>query len=103
MAALEGLDIDSRTREDEDLKEPPMYKVILLNDNYTSMEFVVAVLMTVFHKGLPEATDIMLDVHRKGKGTVGLYPYDIAATKVGQVHALARQNEYPLKCDIEEA
>jgi ATP-dependent Clp protease adaptor protein ClpS len=67
------------------------------------MEFVVAVIMTVFHKGLAEATRIMLDVHKKGRGVVGVYPFDIAATKVDQVHTLARDNGYPLKCTMEKA
>jgi ATP-dependent Clp protease adaptor protein ClpS len=88
--------------EDVELKEPEEYRVILLNDNYTTMEFVVTVLVTVFHKSITEATKIMLDVHRKGRGTVGVYSYDIAATKIEQVHRLARQNEYPLKCVMEK-
>ncbi len=91
------------TREEEKLKEPDEYRVLLLNDDYTTMEFVVSVLMTIFHKPLPEATRIMLDVHKKGKGTVGVFSYDIAATKVGQVHQLARQNGFPLKCTMEKA
>lgn len=91
------------TRSDEELKEPEEYSVLLLNDDYTTMEFVVSVLMTVFHKALPEATRIMLDVHKKGKGTVGIYSYDIAVTKINQVHQLARQNGFPLKCTMEKA
>lgn len=90
-------------REDEEIQEPEEFRVILLNDNYTTMEFVVAVIMTVFHKGLAEATRIMLDVHKKGRGTVGVYPFDIAVTKVDQVHALAKDNGYPLKCTMEKA
>jgi ATP-dependent Clp protease adaptor protein ClpS len=90
------------TRDEEKLQEPDQYRVLLLNDDYTTMEFVVSVLMTVFHKGLPEATRIMLDVHKKGKGTVGVFSYDIAATKVSQVHTLARQNGFPLKCTMEK-
>jgi Uncharacterized conserved protein len=91
------------TRSDEELKEPEEYSVLLLNDDYTTMEFVVTVIMTVFHKPLPEATRIMLDVHKKGKGTVGVYSYDIAVTKINQVHQLARQNGFPLKCTMEKA
>ena len=91
------------TREEEELKEPEEYRIILLNDDYTTMEFVVSVLMTVFHKALPEATRIMLDVHKKGKGTVGVFSYDIAVTKINQVHQLARQNGFPLKCTMEKA
>ena len=87
----------------ERLKEPDEYRVILLNDNYTTMEFVVEILMVVFHKQEEDATRIMLDVHRKGKGTVGVYPWDIAQTKTNQVHNLARQSEFPLKCIVEKA
>ena len=90
-------------REDEKTQEPEEFRVILLNDDYTTMEFVVAVIMTVFHKGLAEATRIMLDVHKKGRGAVGVYPFDIAATKVDQVHKLAQDNGYPLKCTMEKA
>ena len=91
------------TREREDVKQPEEYRVILLNDDFTTMEFVVSVLMTVFHKAVPEATRIMLDVHKKGRGIVGIYIYDIAVTKVNQVHTLARQNGFPLKCTMEKA
>ncbi|MDR2211948.1 MAG: ATP-dependent Clp protease adapter ClpS [Spirochaetaceae bacterium] len=85
------------------LKEPEEYRVILLNDNFTPMEFVVEVVMIVFHKKREDATKIMLDVHQKGKGTVGVYPYDIAQTKANHVHFLARQNSFPLKCIVEKA
>jgi ATP-dependent Clp protease adaptor protein ClpS len=90
------------TDNEEELGEPEEYRVVLLNDNYTTMEFVVSVLMTVFHKGISEATRIMIDVHKKGRGIVGTYSFDIAVTKINQVHELARQNEYPLKCTIEK-
>jgi len=86
----------------EKLKEPEDYRVILLNDNYTTMDFVVEVIMTVFHKDQKNATRIMLDVHERGRGIVGMYPYDIAQTKANQVHVLARQYEFPLKCIIEK-
>ena len=85
------------------LKEPEEFRVILLNDNFTTMEFVVEVLMEVFHKEQDDATRIMLDVHYKGKGTVGVYPWDIAQTKANQVHCMARKNEFPLKCIVEQA
>jgi len=91
------------TREKEEVKPHEEFRVILLNDDFTTMEFVVSVLMTVFHKPVPEATRIMLDVHKKGRGIVGVYTYDIAATKISQVHALARQNGFPLKCTMEKA
>ncbi|MEW5814080.1 MAG: ATP-dependent Clp protease adapter ClpS [Spirochaetota bacterium] len=87
----------------EQLKEPEMFRVILHNDHYTTMEFVVEVLERVFHKSLIEATKIMLDVHRKGKGNVGVYTYDIAATKVAQVRQIAKEREFPLKCTMEKA
>lgn len=83
------------------IKEPEKYKVILLNDHYTTMEFVIAVLMEIFQKNAEDANRIMLDVHKKGKGIVGVYPWDIAATKAEQVHLVARANEYPLRCVIE--
>ena len=86
----------------EQLKEPDEYRVVLLNDDYTTMEFVVAVLMSVFAKCREEADRIMLDVHRRGRGVVGAYPWDIALTKAEQVHALARQREFPLRCLVEK-
>ena len=91
------------SRTDEKFKEPEEFKVILLNDHYTTMEFVVEVLMVIFHKNGEDANRIMLDVHRKGKGIVGVYPWDIAATKIEQVHAAARASEYPLRCIAEPA
>jgi ATP-dependent Clp protease adaptor protein ClpS len=81
---------------------PKMYKVVLHNDNYTTMEFVVMVLKTIFHMPTPEAMDIMMNVHNTGIGICGTYTKDIAATKVNQVHELARQHQYPLKCTFEE-
>jgi ATP-dependent Clp protease adaptor protein ClpS len=84
------------------VKEPSMYKVLLLNDDYTTMEFVVDILVNIFHKSTAEATKIMLDVHKKGKGIVGIYTYDIANTKIMQVHSLAKQNNFPLKASMEE-
>lgn len=86
----------------EDVKEPDMYRVILLNDDYTTTDFVVEVLVSIFHKPPIEAAKIMMDVHKKGKGIVGLYTYDIAATKIAQVHIAAREREYPLKCIMEK-
>ncbi|MCL2271938.1 MAG: ATP-dependent Clp protease adapter ClpS [Treponema sp.] len=91
------------SKTDEKFKEPDEYKVILLNDHYTTMEFVVAVLMEIFHKNAADANRIMLDVHRKGKGIVGVYTWDIAATKTEQVHLAARAHEYPLRCIVEPA
>ena len=85
------------------LKEPDEYRVILLNDHFTTMDFVVEILMVIFHKSSEDANRIMLDVHKKGKGLVGLYPWDIAITKTEQVHAAARENEFPLRCIVEPA
>jgi len=87
----------------EKYKEPDEYLVILLNDDYTNMNFVVAVLMEVFNKNMEEASRIMLDVHKRGKGVVGQYPWDIAVTGADQVCALARENDFPLKCIVEPA
>ena len=91
------------TRKEEKLKEPRDYMVILLNDNYTTKEFVVEVLKLVFHKNPEEANRIMLNVHHKGRGVVGLYTWDIANTKASQVHAIAKENEFPLRCIVEES
>jgi ATP-dependent Clp protease adaptor protein ClpS len=102
MATDRQPDGELLTRGEEKLREPDEYRILLLNDDFTTMEFVVSVLMTVFHKALPEATQIMLDVHKKGKGTVGVFSYDIAVTKINQVHQLARQNGFPLKCTMEK-
>ena len=84
-----------------DVEEPPMYKVMLLNDDYTTMEFVVEVLVYVFKKSPEEATRIMLNVHRIGIGVCGVYPYEVAETKVNTVENLARENGFPLKCIME--
>ncbi len=89
------------SEQEEQLTEPPLYKVILLNDDYTTMEFVVEILMSVFQKTIEEATTIMLAVHRQGSGVAGVYPYEIAETKVDTVHTLARENGFPLRCTLE--
>jgi ATP-dependent Clp protease adaptor protein ClpS len=91
------------SKTNEKYKEPEEFKVILLNDHYTTMDFVVEVLMVIFHKGIIDANRIMLDVHRKGKGVVGVYTWDIAVTKTEQVHAAAKANEFPLRCVVEPA
>jgi len=89
------------TKKKEKLKEPEEFWVILLNDHYTTMDFVVEVLMTIFHKTYEDAQRIMLDVHKKGKGIVGQYTWDIAQTKADQVHTLAQSNGFPLRCIVE--
>lgn len=80
----------------------PLFKVFLLNDDYTTMDFVVYILEKIFHKPRLEATKIMLYVHHNGKGLAGIYPKDIAETKVDMVHSLARQAGFPLRCIIEK-
>ena len=95
-------DTELLSRDEEKLKEPKDFMVILLNDNYTTREFVVEVLKIIFHKNNEEATRIMLNVHHKGRGIVGFYTWDIASTKASQVHDLAKQYDYPLKCLVEE-
>jgi ATP-dependent Clp protease adaptor protein ClpS len=94
---------DIKLDPDTVLQEPKMYRVILHNDHYTTMDFVVEILMVVFHKPAAEATKIMLDVHKKGAGICGVYTYDIASTKVSAVHNMAKRREFPLKCSLEEA
>jgi len=89
--------------EDEvELRKPPLYKVLLHNDNFTSMEFVVFVLQTVFGRSESDAVQIMLKVHNEGVGVAGQYSYEIAEMKVAKVTSLARANEFPLLCTIEE-
>jgi ATP-dependent Clp protease adaptor protein ClpS len=94
----EGAGID----EEQKTKEPPFYKVVLLNDDYTTMDFVVKILEDVFHKSASDATRIMLDVHKKGSGVCGIYIRDIAETKVLTVNTLSQDNGFPLKCVMEE-
>ncbi len=83
-------------------KPPRLYKVVLLNDDFTTMEFVVEVLQTIFGMNRERATQIMLKVHQEGSAVCGIYPKDIAETKVAQVAAFARQREHPLRCVLEE-
>ena len=85
------------------LKPPPLYKVVLLNDDYTPMEFVVQVLETFFSMNREKATQIMLHVHTRGKGVCGVYTREIAETKVAQVNEFSRRHQHPLLCTMEEA
>jgi ATP-dependent Clp protease adaptor protein ClpS len=94
---------DTATKAKPKVKRPAMYKVLLLNDDYTTMEFVVHVLQKFFQKSAEEATHIMMHVHYKGQAVCGFYPHEIAETKVAQVVDYARKNEYPLQCTMEEA
>jgi ATP-dependent Clp protease adaptor protein ClpS len=84
------------------LKRPSLYRVILINDDFTPMEFVVEVLQSIFGMERTRATRVMLEVHTKGKGVCGVYSYDIAETKVAQVTSLAHQQQHPLLCTLEE-
>jgi ATP-dependent Clp protease adaptor protein ClpS len=84
------------------LKPPPLYKVLLLNDDYTPMDFVVVVLQTVFAMSREKATQVMLQVHREGMGVCGTYTREVAAAKVEQVVGIAREHQHPLQCTMEE-
>ena len=90
-------------KNDQEIREPKMYRVVLHNDDYSTMDFVIEVLISIFHKPAADATRIMLDVHKKGMGICGVYTYDIASTRVARVHQLAKKRQFPLKCSIEEA
>jgi len=94
-----GLATKTRTRP----KKPSQFKVLLLNDDYTPMEFVVMVLKRFFSMDLEQATRVMLHVHQKGVGVCGVFTYEIAETKVNQVMDFARQNSHPLQCTLEKA
>jgi ATP-dependent Clp protease adaptor protein ClpS len=89
----------TRTR----VERPRPYRVLLHNDDYTPMDFVVEILRDVFHKDETEAVRVMLHVHKRGVGVAGVYPYQVAETKVGKVHDRARSEGHPLKCSLEEA
>ena len=102
---MDDLDFDDETgvitKSDIETKEPPMYRVVLLNDDYSTMDFVVLILETVFKKNREEAEEIMMSVHNSGSGTAGIFTKEVAETKIAIVHHLARQNEFPLKCIME--
>ena len=91
----------AEVQERRKTKKPPLYKVYLLNDDYTTMDFVVYILETIFHRPPAEAAQVMLHVHRKGIGLAGVYTREIAETKISSVHSLAEQNGFPLKCVME--
>lgn len=95
-----GLGIATKTRVRT--KKPSMYRVLILNDDYTPMEFVVLILERFFNKSREQATRIMLHVHQKGVGVCGVYTYEVAETKVAQVMDMARRNEHPLQCTMEK-
>lgn len=95
--------IITREKSKIKIKKPKLYRVIMHNDDFTTMEFVVHVLMSIFNKQEAEANKIMLDVHSKGKGIVGVYPYDIAVTKVSIAMGLAKEEGFPFNITMEEA
>src|ERR1700749_3361998 len=96
-----GLITRTRTETERKLKKPTIYKVLLHNDDYTTREFVVEILRSVFHKPEPDAVRIMLHVHQNGVGVAGVYTFEVAEMKVRQVEALAREREFPLMLSIE--
>jgi ATP-dependent Clp protease adaptor protein ClpS len=95
-------DVGVVTETQKEIKKPPLYKVLLHNDDYTTMEFVVYILQNVFHKTESDAVHIMFAVHRQGVGVAGVYTYEIAEAKVDKVTQLASTNEFPLLCTLEE-
>jgi ATP-dependent Clp protease adaptor protein ClpS len=92
--------VGAQTRDQT--REPPMYRVLLHNDDYTTMEFVVEILMYVFNKSPESAAKIMMNVHQKGVGVCGVYTHEVAETKVNAVHNLARESGFPLRCSMEQ-
>ncbi len=96
-------DIEEKSVTEDEIIEPRRFKVILLNDDYSAMEFVIEVLMNIFERPFDEAVNIMLSVHRDGRGACGVYPYDIAETKARQVRERAKAQGYPLRAVLEEA
>jgi ATP-dependent Clp protease adaptor protein ClpS len=94
-----GVATKTRTRS----KKPSQYKVLMLNDDYTPMEFVVLVLKRFFRMDIEQATRVMLHVHQRGVGVCGIFPYEVAETKVNQVMDFARENQHPLQCTLEKA
>jgi ATP-dependent Clp protease adaptor protein ClpS len=93
---------EAGVKERQQTRKPPRYRVFLLNDHYTTMDFVVEILVTVFHKSAVEATRIMLFVHKQGRGLAGIYERQIAEAKITEVHEQARVQGFPLKCTMEK-
>ena len=93
---------DSLTDDHTDLREPPLFMVVLHNDDYTTMDFVVMVLKNVFGKNIAEATEIMLNIHHQGRGVAGIFTKEIGETKIIIVHQLAKDSQFPLKCSLEK-
>ena len=99
----DGPEVVIEPRTQRKLQKPKLYKVLLHNDDYTTMEFVVFILMSIFHRSETDAVQIMLHVHKNGIGVAGVYTREVAETRVAQVEALAREHEFPLRCTFEEA
>ena len=95
-------DLGVITKEKSEIKKPDMYAVVLINDDYTPMEFVIYVLQTIFKKNYEEAKKVMLLVHNEGKGICGIFPLDIAETKANQVIEFSRINQHPLECKVQK-
>lgn len=93
---------DIKTRKKQKNEEPPLYKVIMHNDDVTTMDFVVAVLETIYQKSHNEAVDLMLTIHNTGSAVVGIYTFDIALSKINKTHQIARANGFPLRCTYEK-
>ena len=102
MAQINNIEDIQRSPEKQKTKLPSIYKVIILNDDYTPMEFVVYTIQNVFKKSHDEATRIMLKIHTEGQGVCGMFPLEIAETKMKQVLNLAKEHQHPLQCIIEE-
>jgi ATP-dependent Clp protease adaptor protein ClpS len=96
------LDEETLVEKEEKVEKPPLYKVLMHNDDFTTMDFVIFVLMEVFHKDYPAAEAIMYAVHRQGLGVAGVFTREIAEAKINQVYNLARAHEFPLLCTMEE-
>lgn len=95
--------IVTKQKDEVKIKKPKNYKVVMYNDDYTTMEFVINILVNVFNKNLVEAEKIMIDVHKRGKGVAGIYSYDIAITKVSTAMSMAKEEGFPFKLTVEEA
>lgn len=102
--AKDGVSGSTRTSEKQGVKlsPPAMYQVLMHNDDYTTMDFVIEILEKIFRKSVTEANRIMLNIHHKGLGVCGVYPFEVAETKISQVHSLARKTGFPLRCSLEK-
>ncbi len=99
---MQELEFDEDVKEKYEVQEPKLYKVVLLNDDYTTMEFVIEILMSIFAHTSEEAVAIMMHIHEKGKGICGVYPYEIAETKAVQTEQKAREQGFPLRAILEQ-